>query len=259
MAHTPTCPPSQSRMRRRPPRGPRPVPLSRDDQNRVDQLHAVSAHLRSTGVPEFADRVDFVLTKEGMAFIGRLRRESMQGQADEATVPANLPMYMDRAQRDEIKAAAKTASANLGFEAEHALKQFLVGVFTPAQSKRERRGTAAPKANLNVRVDAVLRREADKLGQALLADGELDWAPLASNVIVSWFVDRLQEGFRNPVRKKYAGMELWSAAQCAEAAGVTVAEWQQRVDEGSVPAPTWVSPDGPLWDPEDVPALPVES
>lgn len=248
MANAPTRPPNRAPARRRPPRGPRLVPLSRDDQSRVDQLHKAAAHLRSTGAEELAEHVDFVLTPEGMSFVSRLRKERFQRGIEEGDVPPNFPLFMDRDLRDGIKRKAKAAGANLAAEAEHALKLFLIGQFTPAQSKRATRGTAGPKANLNVRVDADLRSDADQLGKQLLAEDELAWAPRASHVIVSWFVDRLEEEFRNPIQKRYKGRELWTADQCAESAGVTVDVWRE-----SAPEPVWVAPgDVPMWDPEEV-------
>ena len=197
MANAPPRPPNH-RMRRRPPRGPRLVPLSRDDNQRITQLQLASTHLRETGAPELAEAVDFVLTDEGRKFIGRI---SWQKTGQEKP---NLAMQMPETLRDEIKAKAAAAGASLEAEAQKALEEFLAGSFTPARPERAPRGQAQAvrKVNLNVRVNAALRRQADELGKQLLADDELDWSPLASNVIVSWFTDRAGEGFRNPVRKQ---------------------------------------------------------
>lgn len=198
MVNAPTRPPGRSRNGRRPPRGPRLVPLSRDDHKRVELTKQAAEHLRTGGParPELADAVDFLLTDEGRKFLVRL------GWQDTAQKKPNLPMEIPETLRDAIKAKAAAAGANLEAEAEHALNEFLAGRFTPAQPERSPRGQAPKKVNLNVRVDRALRGQADELGAQLLADGELDWAPRTSHVIVSWFRDRLDEGFRNPVTKQ---------------------------------------------------------
>lgn len=198
MVNAPTRPPNRDRNRRRPPRGPRLVPLSRDDDKRVTRIKEASAHLRSGGParPELADAVDFLLTEEGRKFIGRLSWQSTAQQKP------NLAMEMPETLRDAIKAKASAAGASLEAEAGHALNEFLAGRFTPAQPERSPRGQALKKVNLNVRVDKALRGQADELGRTLLQDGELDWAPRTSHVIVSWFTDRVDEDFRNPVTKQ---------------------------------------------------------
>lgn len=198
MVNAPTRPPNRDRNRRRPPRGPRLVPLSRDDNNRVTHIKEAAAHLRSGGParPELADAVDFLLTEEGRKFIGRLAWQNVAQQKP------NLAMEIPETLRDAIKSKASAAGASLEAEAEHALNEFLAGRFTPAQPERSLRGQAPKKVNLNVRVDKALRAQADELGKQLLADGELDWAPRTSHVIVSWFTDRLEDDFRNPVTKQ---------------------------------------------------------
>jgi hypothetical protein len=201
--NAPTRPPGRSRNGRRPPRGPRLVPLSRDDNKRVELTKQAAEHLRTGGParPELADAVDFLLTDEGRKFIVRL------GWQDTAQRKPNLAMEIPVTLRDDIKEVAAAAGAKLEAEAEHALREFLAGRFTPAQPKKAPRGKTPAKANLNVRVDRELRRRADELGQRLLAEDELDWAPRASNVIVSWFTDRLEDDFRNPVKKTDAPAE----------------------------------------------------
>lgn len=251
VANAPTRPPTRSRYGRRPPRGPRLVPLSRADQQRVEQLNQVADHLRSTGQPAMAEHVAYVLTPEGTAFVNRVRKENFQRALDEGDVPPNFPIQMDWTLREDIKRKAKAAGANLAAEAEHALKEFLAGRFTPARPMVRAYGTGLVKANLNIRVESVLRKEADELGKELLAQDELAWAPRASNVIKSWFADRLEENFRNPIRKRYRGRELWTADQCAEVTGVTGAEWLAAVESGTVPEPV-VPGEDPLWDPDEV-------
>lgn len=196
VANAPTRPPTRSRNRRRPPKGPRLVPISRDDQQRVTQLQQAAAHLRETGKPALADAVDFVLTEDGRKFVGRLH---WQERSDEAP---NFGIWMPATLRDEIKAKAAAAGAHLQSEAEHALTEFVEGRFTPAQPERAARGQAGKKVNLNVRINAALRTRADEMGQELLDEGELDWAPSTSQILVSYFMDRVEEGFRSPIRKQ---------------------------------------------------------
>jgi hypothetical protein len=167
-----------------------------EDQKRVEELQQASAFLREHGAPaQLADAVDFVLTEEGRKFIGRLHWK----KTDQAN--PNLAMEIPETLRNDIKAAAAVAGANLEAEAQRALEEFLAGRFTPAQSAREARGEAPKKVNLNVRVNAELRRRAEVMANDLLAQDEMTWAPKVSNIIVSWFVDRLEEDFRNPARK----------------------------------------------------------
>ncbi|MGW5989524.1 hypothetical protein ACWFRT_13495 [Streptomyces anulatus] len=171
--------------------------LSRQDQHRVDLLKKASAHLRETGAPtELADSVDFVLTDEGARFVSRLRWKDLEEESP------NLAIRMPRVVRDEIKAnvqkkdeamkkdgstAALKKGTSLSMEAAAALNAFLTDEYTPLRPVRgEHEG---PVANLNIRVNADLRRRVDEYGQKLLADGELDWAPITSQVLRSWLID----------------------------------------------------------------------
>lgn len=196
MVNAPTRPPNRDRSRRRPPEGPRLVPLSRSDKERVEKIKEASAHLRSTGAPKLAEHVDFLLTDEGRKFVGRL---SWQERAEETP---NFGIWMPIELRDEIKAKAAAAGAHLESEAAHALTEFVEGRFTPAQPQRAARGQAGKKANLNIRINAGLRARADEMGRELLEEGELDWAPSTSPILVSYFMDRVEENFRDPIRKQ---------------------------------------------------------
>ncbi|MEV2259241.1 hypothetical protein OG473_39610 (plasmid) [Streptomyces anulatus] len=156
--------------------------LSRQDQHRVDLLKKASAHLRDTGAPtELADSVDFVLTDEGARFVSRLRWKDLEQESP------NLAVRMPRALRDEIKTTVQQKDTSLPAEAAAALNAFLADEYTPLRPVRgEHEG---PVANLNIRVNADLRRQVDEYGQKLLADGELDWAPITSQVLRSWLID----------------------------------------------------------------------
>ncbi|MGW2520547.1 hypothetical protein ACWC09_26730 [Streptomyces sp. NPDC001617] len=173
------------------------MPLSRADQQRLTLLQEAATHLREqAGMPEHAAVIDFVMTPEGGNFVKRLNWQ----ERDEG-VP-NFAFQVPKALRDDIKAEAAVAGANLEAEAEHALKQFLAGAFTPAQPQKYAKGQTPAKVNLNIRVSRELRQAADALGRQLLEDGELDWAPLASHVLASYLADRVAEDFVNPIRKQ---------------------------------------------------------
>jgi len=173
------------------------VSQRREDARRVENLQRAAAHLRESGAPaELADTVEFVLTEEGRKFIGRLNWKKTS-QAN-----PNLALTMPEELRGRIKAAAAVAGASLEAEAHRALEEFLAGRFTPAEPVRAAPGEASKKVNLNIRVNAELRREAENLGNDLLAQDEMTWAPKISHILISWFTDRLEEDFRDPAKKK---------------------------------------------------------
>lgn len=185
MVHNRTRPPGHPRTGQRPPRGPRPVPLSRQDQHRVELLKQASAHLRETGAPkELAETVDFVLTDEGANFVSRLRWK------EAAEENPNLAIRMPTVLRDEIKERVKVAGKSLPTQAVTALNAFLDGEYVPVRPERAPRGGTGSVSNLNVRVNAELRRQVDEHGRRLMADGSLDWEPLTSHVLRSWFVEK---------------------------------------------------------------------
>ncbi|MEU9578787.1 hypothetical protein [Streptomyces chilikensis] len=184
MVNAPLCRPP-TRPERHRPKGPRTMPLSRNDQERVNRLRQASQHLRTTGAPELADEVDFVLTAEGANFAKRI-----QWQEAEQENP-NLALRMPREMRDRIKLNASRSgqTATLATQAVIGLNKFLNGEFMPPRPQRAPRGTAAEAANLNVRVNAELRQQVDEHGKKLLADGVTDWAPITSQVLIAWFVE----------------------------------------------------------------------
>jgi hypothetical protein len=160
------------------------VPLSPRDQERVEKIQQASAHLRRTGEPQLAEHVDFLLTDEGANFVNRLRWK----EASEEN--PNLAIFMPTSVRDEIKAGVKRAGTALPTQAVLALNAFLNGTYLPARQESARRGSGGSKSNLNVRVNADLRRRVDEHGKQLLADGVLDWAPRTSHVLKSWFTEK---------------------------------------------------------------------
>lgn len=188
MANTPmTRPPGRPRSERRKPKG-RPVALSPKDQDIHDRLVAASTKLNQVGEPGLAEAVDLVLTPEGAAFVGRLRVERHTQAIESGDAFPNLPVSMETALRDRLKAAAKAEKASLTDEAHEALRRFVAGDFRPTRPKRSEYGAGTEKVNLNLRIDPELRRQADEAGKEL-AD-ELGWKPLASHVIRDWLVHR---------------------------------------------------------------------
>ncbi|MGW2384377.1 hypothetical protein [Streptomyces sp. NPDC001658] len=174
------------------------MPISSADQQRVAMVKKAADRLREVDSPELAEQVDFLLTDEGRRFVGRL---TWQKTADEKP---NMAIQMPEPLRDAIKTKAAAAGANLEAEAEHALKEFLEGRFTPARPVKSPRGQGPKKVNLNVRVPRGLRSDAEVLSGQLLAEGELDWQPNITNILTSYFTDRVEQDFANPVRKRQA-------------------------------------------------------
>lgn len=153
-----------------------------------------AATLREQGKTQEADAVDFLLSPSGWPMLGRLRA----GEGGSSLHP-NLPIQMVATVRDEIKAnvakaAEKAARAgsdevvSIPAEAEKALRAFLAGEFTPEQPARVARGAGQEKANLNVRVDAQLRKDAEDYGADNAA--EFGWAPRASHIIAAWLIGK---------------------------------------------------------------------
>ncbi|WP_097865837.1 hypothetical protein [Streptomyces sp. rh34] len=160
--------------------------LRPEDQKRVNDLTEAAQHLRTTGAPQLADSVDYVLSMDGLAFIGRLRLERMHTQAAEGDLDPNLPMAMPRPVRDQIKSTARQQGRDLTAEAHKALEEFCAGRFTPDRPVRAAHGSGEVKVNLNLRVNADLRARAEKHGKDVAA--ELGWAPRASHVITGWLI-----------------------------------------------------------------------
>lgn len=164
---------------------------SRDTSLR-SKLTAAAARLREVDSPELAEAVELTLTPTGW---GRLRRSAAEvsGSGSSDALAPNLPIYMAKAVRDEIKKnveAAAAAKPGLGIslpaEAKAALETFLAGKFAPEKPKWAPRGTAEEKANLNVRVDADLRQRAEEYGADHAA--KFGYAPRASHVIAAWLI-----------------------------------------------------------------------
>lgn len=164
---------------------------SRDTSLR-SQLTAAAARLREVDSPELAEAVELTLTPTGW---GRLRRSAAEvsGSGSSDSLPPNLPIYMVTAIRDEIYRNVAAAAAarpgediSVASEAAAALEAFLAGEFVPDKPERAPRGTGGKKGNLNVRVDAALRKDAEDFGADHAAD--FGWAPRASHIIAAWLI-----------------------------------------------------------------------
>lgn len=164
---------------------------SRDTSLRA-KLTAAAARLREVDSPELAEAVEVVLAPTGW---GRLRRSALEVSGSGVELDPNLPINMLESVRDEIKrnvaAAAKAnpvAGISITVEAQRALEAFLAGEFVPDKPERSPRGTGQKKVNLNVRVNADLRKRAEDYGADNAA--EFGWAPRASHIISSWLIAR---------------------------------------------------------------------
>lgn len=156
MANAPTRPPGHSRFGRRPPRGPVTVPASRDDdKQRIAKLHQASAHLRSTGAPELAAEVDFVLTDEGARFLNRLRWGTV---ADDNP---NLAISVTPELRARLKALASENGKKLDQIVRDGFDRYIAGRWLPPEPMKRRRGLE--KVNLNLRTDAGQRQRLREL------------------------------------------------------------------------------------------------
>lgn len=241
MVNAPTRPPNRDPGRRRPPEGPRLVPLSRRDQERVEKIQEASVHLRETGAPELAEHVDFLLTDEGANFVNRLRWK------DASEENPNLAIFMETTLRDEIKAGVTAAGKTLPTQAVLALNAFLNGDYLPTRQENGPRGSGVSKSNLNVRVNGDLRQRVDEHGKKLLEDGVLDWAPRTSHVLKSWFVEKFTH---TPGDDTQA--DLWTALRCAEFLGIDRDTWTSGVEDGRYPQSAGRLAGIDMWDVEEV-------
>lgn len=164
---------------------------SRDTSLRA-KLTAAAARLREVDSPELAEAVEVVLAPTGW---GRLRRSALEVSGSGADLDPNLPIGMLKSVRDEIKKNVAAAAAarpghriSIASEARLALEAFLAGEFVPDMPERSPRGAGLEKANLNVRVNADLRKRAEDYGADNAA--EFGWAPRASHIISSWLIAR---------------------------------------------------------------------
>ncbi|MFD9721035.1 hypothetical protein [Streptomyces sp. NPDC059076] len=193
MANTPTRPPNRRDHRpfRRAPAGRIAlVPLRPDDEKHRNNLLTASTRLRDTGHEELADSVDYVLSPEGAAFIGRLRLDRL---GSDPNTGSTLPIRLPKAERDQIKARAKAAGESLSQEAEKGLRAFIDGRFVPQPKPRARRNSGALSSAvvLNVRTDAGLNEQADTKAKEMQEAGT---RISLSAVVYDWLCQQYKVG-----------------------------------------------------------------
>lgn len=183
--------------------------LRPEDQQRVNHLTQAAEYLRANGKEELADTVDFVRTPEGIKFVNRLRVDRLRRETEEGKYGQNLAIAMPLVVREEIKASVAQAqrdnpdrdplkSITVSSEAVKALQAFVAGDFVPAKPVRAARGSADRTVNLNVRVDAELRKQAEDFGADNAA--EFGWAPRASHIITAWLVQKFTQAGRSTAK-----------------------------------------------------------
>jgi hypothetical protein len=130
------------------------VPVSRDNE-RIAKLRQASTHLRSTGAPELAEEVDFVLTEEGARFLNRLRWGAV------ADKNPNLAMSVTPEMRAQLKALASENGTTLEKVVREGFDRYIAGEWFPPEPVRRRAGGG--KVNLNIRTDAEQRESLREL------------------------------------------------------------------------------------------------
>lgn len=161
--------------------------LSPKDQKHRDNLTKAAHALRETGKPDLAESVDYVLSPDGIAFIGRLRLDRFTTESEGTTIPVRL----QEAERDQLHARAKAAGESLSKAAKEGLREFVSGSFTPAPKKRARRGSFGKTVNLNVKTDDALSEQADAKCKELQESGQ---RVFVSTVVYDWLCRRYKVG-----------------------------------------------------------------
>lgn len=187
--HAPTRPPNH-RSERRPPRGPRPVPLTPREQQWKARIEAARDKLTELGEKDLAEAVNYTLTRSGAALLTKIEREKMDARG---VVGYNVALYMREHERDHLQRASKARQETdedftLSKLAETGVRLYLTGKFTPNRPERAKPGSGAG-VNLNVRVDKSLKTDADKLGKSQAA--ELGWTPTTAIVIKQYLFAQL--------------------------------------------------------------------
>lgn len=209
MAHAPTRPPGRNTRseRRKPPRGPRTVPLSPRDQRAKKHFETAAKVLREQGKEEEAATVASMLTPVGAALIQRLHL------ADRT--PVTLHLFMPVAERDHYHQSAKDSGDLLSTLAEQALYEIAEGIFRPARYTRPspRTGPATDEATLSLKVDKRLK---DKVAALLKNDAfltQLGWKPTSAALLVRLW---LQERYPMDPDQAPAGSSRFTPEQVSE-------------------------------------------
>lgn len=152
------------------------------DRKTRDQLVQAAHVLREQGRPELAEAVDYTLSPSGAGMLRRLLADERGG-----TLNKNLPVSMQRHQRDHIKQSAAAAGDDLTTVVEEGLRAFIDGRFRPARPKRGAAGSGA-RVNLNMRPDEELRSLAARTAEAV--KGQLGWEPPLSSLVLLWLLEK---------------------------------------------------------------------
>lgn len=178
MATNRTRPPAAPRRSiGRPPNGPRTVPSK--DAKLVANLRAASIRLTEVGAPELAAAVDEVLAPSGWSKL-RHATDTTTGVST-PNVPIHMPLV--------LRAAIQQASDNVPADVAEGLEAFIDGQFAPAANfYRSRRNTGLETGNLNVRVDADLKRRFQEAAEDFAED--LGYKPALSYIAKAWLIDK---------------------------------------------------------------------
>ncbi|MEU1134442.1 hypothetical protein ABZ383_32055 [Streptomyces sp. NPDC005900] len=157
------------------------MPVPRDDNQRIAGLQEVSAHLRQTGHPEYADRVDFVLTDEGAKFLNRMRWGAV------ADGKPNLALSVTPELRARLKALASENGTKLEETVREGFAKYIAGDWLPPTPTRARSASGVDKVNLNIRTSAEQRKQM----RDLKADRsqELGFQVADSWVALAWLLE----------------------------------------------------------------------
>ncbi|KIF66268.1 hypothetical protein HY68_36805 [Streptomyces sp. AcH 505] len=130
--------------------------LKPDDQQHRDNLVTAAQVLRDTDRVDLAESVDYVLSPQGVAFVGRIRVDRLDSDDDRNP---NLPVSMPTSRKDQVKRLAKAAGESPTRVVEDYFRRFLDGEWMPEKEPRATRGAGETRAILNVTPDKDLHAD----------------------------------------------------------------------------------------------------
>ncbi|MFE5709635.1 hypothetical protein ACFQ7J_02225 [Streptomyces sp. NPDC056501] len=158
------------------------MPSKKDTQLLAD-LRAASTRLTEAGAPELAAAVDDVLAPGGWS---RLRHAT---DTTTGVSTPNVAIHVPLVLRTAIQDASQAANSTLKDDVAEGLEAFIAGRFSPeANAYRARRNTGLETGNLNVRVDADLKRRFQEAAEDLTED--LGYKPALSHVAKAWLIEK---------------------------------------------------------------------
>ncbi len=174
MRHAPTRPPTYS-AGRRPPKGHRRVP-----RPLRDRLLTAAQHLEEAGHPDSAADVRAGLAPGGWTLL----RAKDTGETGPKAERTNMPLTIERALRDQLKAKAEEFNVTLSKVVEDGFRKVLAGEWLPPKL-----APTSDKVVLNVRVDDSLRKEIDAIKERLTA--EAGYRVTQSSIAIAWMAEDL--------------------------------------------------------------------